>query len=132
VTIERSGATSIEVDLDPVRIAEVVDNLMKNALRYTSAGDQIVLGTDAPAGSIRIWVQDSGAGIPPDRIESIFDRYTKSSDSGGSGLGLAIARRLVEAHGGSITVASELGAGSRFTIALPDRGRGAGVRSPEP
>jgi signal transduction histidine kinase len=120
VAIERTGASSLEAELDPVRVAEVIDNLVKNALRYTSAGDRIVLGADAPAGTVRFWVQDSGAGIPPDRIDSIFDRYAKSSDSGGSGLGLAIARRLVEAHGGTITVASELGAGSTFTIVIPE------------
>lgn len=119
VAIERTGTSSIEAELDPARIAEVVDNLVKNALRYTSAGDRIVLGGDATADVIRIWVQDTGAGIAPDRLEAIFDRYAKSSDSGGSGLGLAIAKRLVEAHGGTISVASELGAGTTFTIMLP-------------
>lgn len=119
ITIARAGAKELDVNLDPVRIAEVVDNLVKNALRYTSAGDRIELGADAQADSIQIWVRDSGSGIPPERIDTVFDRYTKSSDSGGSGLGLAIAKRLVEAHGGTISVESQIGTGSTFTISLP-------------
>lgn len=119
VSVERSGVSPLDVDLDPVRIAEVVDNLMKNAVRHTNAGGWVELGADAPAGSARIWVRDTGNGIPPEQLGSIFDRYAKSADSGGSGLGLAIARRLVEAHGGTISVESEVGVGTTFTIELP-------------
>ena len=119
VAIVRTGSRALEATIDPVRIAEVVDNLMKNAVRHTSAGGQVELGAGAAAGSVRIWVRDNGDGIPPDRIATIFDRYAKSSDSGGSGLGLAIARRLVDAHGGTIAVESQVGMGTTFTITLP-------------
>jgi signal transduction histidine kinase len=121
VMVDRTGASALDAELDPVRIAEVVDNLMKNAVRHTNAGGHIELGADALAGSVRIWVRDTGNGIPPERLESIFDRYAKSADSGGTGLGLAIARRLVEAHGGTISVESQLAAGTTFTIVLPQQ-----------
>lgn len=119
ISIDRIGAPPLEAELDPVRISEVVENLMKNALRYTDTGDRIELGARKQNESLIMWVRDSGSGIPPERIESIFDRYAKSSDSGGSGLGLAISRRLVEAHGGTISVESRPGEGATFTIALP-------------
>jgi signal transduction histidine kinase len=119
VDVERSGLSELMADVDPMRMAEVVDNLMKNAVRHTNPGGRVDLGADVVDGGIRIWVRDNGDGIPPDRIETIFDRYAKSADSGGSGLGLAIARRLVEAHGGTISVESRLGQGSTFTIVLP-------------
>jgi signal transduction histidine kinase len=119
VDVERSGLSELMADVDPMRMAEVVDNLMKNAVRHTNPGGRVALGADVVDDGIRIWVRDIGDGIPPDRIEAIFDRYAKSADSGGSGLGLAIARRLVEAHGGTISVESRLGQGSTFTIVLP-------------
>ncbi len=119
VTVDRTGASVLDAELDPVRIAEVVDNLMKNAVRHTNGGGRVELGVDAAAGSVRIWVRDTGNGIAPEQLESIFDRYAKSVDSGGTGLGLAITRRLVEAHGGTISVESQLGAGTTFTIFLP-------------
>ena len=119
VTVDRTGASVLDAELDPVRIAEVVDNLMKNAVRHTNGGGRVELGVDAAAGSVRIWVRDTGNGIAPEQLESIFDRYAKSVDSGGTGLGLAITRRLVEAHGGTISVESQLGAGTTFTIILP-------------
>jgi signal transduction histidine kinase len=119
VDVERSGLSELMADVDPMRMAEVVDNLMKNAVRHTNPGGRVELGGDVVDGGIRIWVRDTGDGIPPDRIETIFERYAKSADSGGSGLGLSIARRLVEAHGGTISVESRLGQGSTFTIVLP-------------
>jgi two-component system sensor histidine kinase BaeS len=119
VTVVRTGAQELGADVDPVRISEVVDNLMKNAVRHTNPGGQIELGADTVDRSVRIWVRDTGTGIPPEQIATIFDRFAKSADSGGSGLGLAIARRLVEAHGGTISVESQPGAGSTFTILLP-------------
>lgn len=119
IAVLRTGPDAFDAEIDPVRMAEVVDNLMKNAVRHTNAGGQVELGADVSEQEIRIWVRDTGNGIPPERLATIFDRYAKSADSGGSGLGLAIARRLVEAHGGTIAVESELGAGTTFTITLP-------------
>jgi two-component system, OmpR family, sensor kinase len=68
---------------------------------------------------VEIAVEDTGPGIPPDRIDGIFDRYTRSADSGGTGLGLAIAKALVEAHGGSIGAESEEGRGATLRLVLP-------------
>ncbi len=107
-----------EVELDAVRIREVLSNLIANALRYTPAGGRIVVAaeptrTSGPepggargGGGVRFSVRDTGSGIPPDRIADVFDRFSKSADSRGAGLGLAIAKSLVEAHGGTIGVRS--------------------------
>lgn len=119
VDVIRTGLDSLEADIDSVRMAEVIDNLMRNAVQHTDTGDRIELGADTIDRSVRIWVRDTGTGIPPERIATIFDRYTKSVDSGGSGLGLAIARRLVDVHGGTISVESQIGSGTTFTIELP-------------
>jgi len=105
---------------------EVVSNLVANALRYTGAGGTIRLEASVSAGppgaagnDIEIRVRDTGAGIAPDVLPHVFDRFAKSPESRGSGLGLAIAKDLVEAHGGTITAESKLGAGSTFRILLP-------------
>ncbi len=71
------------------------------------------------AGEAVITVTDSGPGIPPEQLPHIFDRYVKAADSGGSGLGLAIARRLMEAHGGSIAAEVPAEGGTRFVLRLP-------------
>lgn len=119
ISIERSGPKDLNAEVDPFRLAEIFDNLLKNALRHTSPGDRIELGADSSESELLIWVRDTGEGIPADQLPTVFDRYAKSADSGGSGLGLAIARRLVEAHGGTITVESTEGQGAAFTIRLP-------------
>jgi two-component system sensor histidine kinase BaeS len=121
VAIERSGPDDLEAEVDPFRLAEVIDNLLKNALRHTSAGDRIELGAGSSENGLVIWVRDTGAGIPADQLPTVFDRFAKSADSGGSGLGLAIAKRLVEAHGGTISAESVEGQGSTFTIRMPMR-----------
>jgi signal transduction histidine kinase len=105
---------------DPDRLAEVLRNLIANALRYTPPGGDIVVGATAPdPATVEFAVTDSGAGLAPGDAERIFDRFQRAADSTGSGLGLSIARELVTAHGGSIA-ASSAGAGRgttvRFTI----------------
>ncbi len=107
-------------DLDPLRIREVLTNLIANALRYTPAGGRITVAAqvDAPE-RLRVTVSDTGAGIPPERLAHVFDRFYKSDESRGSGLGLAIAESLVESHGGAIQVESTLGVGTTFTLRLP-------------
>jgi two-component system, OmpR family, sensor histidine kinase BaeS len=105
---------------DPDRLAEVLRNLIANALRYTPAGGAIVVeGTAPDPATVVFAVTDSGAGLAPGDAERIFDRFHRAADSTGSGLGLSIARELVTAHGGSIA-ASSAGPGHgttvRFTI----------------
>ncbi len=125
VELARSGADDLVAEVDPFRLAEVIDNLLKNALRHTSEGDRIELGAESSGNDLVIWVRDTGEGIPADQLPSVFDRYAKSADSGGSGLGLAIAKRLVEAHDGTISVESAVGQGqpSRFDCRGPKRDR---------
>jgi signal transduction histidine kinase len=108
------------LNVDAVRLREVIANLLANALRYTPAGGRVTLaGQPAPEGGIVLEVSDTGAGISPDALPYIFDRFYKSADSRGSGLGLAIAKNLVVAHGGEINARSAPGAGTTITFRLP-------------
>jgi signal transduction histidine kinase len=112
---------TIAVDAD--RMAQVLGNLLSNALRYTPAGGEIVLSAENGGHTVVLRVQDNGAGIQAADLPHIFDRFYRAdqsrSDNGESGLGLAIAKSLVEAHGGKIAVASAPAAGTTFTIVLP-------------
>ncbi|HEV8564086.1 MAG TPA: HAMP domain-containing sensor histidine kinase [Actinomycetota bacterium] len=107
------------VDVDPVRIGQVLSNLVSNAVRYTPAGGTVTLGAERTEDGVALSVADTGSGIPSEELPHIFDRFAKSSDSGGSGLGLAIAKQLVEAHGGTISAASEPGHGTTMRVVLP-------------
>jgi len=107
-------------DVDPVRIRQVVLNLLANAVRHSPDGGVVsvrVRGTSAR--KLTIAVADTGAGIAPEELAKIFDRFYKGKDSTGSGLGLTIARSLVRAHGGEIVAASAPGAGTTITVGLP-------------
>lgn len=120
----QSEALLPEINVDPDRMAQVLGNLLSNALRYTPAGGQIVLGAREKGASVQLTVQDTGQGIEPDALPRLFDRFyrgdgARPTDGGESGLGLAIAKSLVELHGGVISVESRLGQGTRFTITLP-------------
>jgi two-component system sensor histidine kinase BaeS len=108
------------IDLDPVRMRQVVSNLVDNAIRAMPDGGSIRLVAERAPGGLAIEVTDDGPGIPPALRDSVFERFTKSETSRGSGLGLAIARAIVEAHGGAITTASGRdGRGTSFRIELP-------------
>jgi len=113
-----------EVSADAQRMRQVIANLVSNALRYTPPGGEIRLVGRARHGEMTMRVEDTGAGIPPIDLPHIFDRFyrgdkSRSRHAGGSGLGLAIAKQLVEAHGGTIEVESEVGQGTAFIITLP-------------
>jgi signal transduction histidine kinase len=115
-----------EIAVDEIRIAQVLGNLVSNALRYTSDGGRIVLSAQRQVGQLRLSVEDDGAGIAPDALPQIFERFHRGDASRQqsdleSGLGLAIVRSLVEAHGGTITAKSEgVGKGSAFSVCLPE------------
>ncbi|MCC6791575.1 MAG: HAMP domain-containing histidine kinase [Thermomicrobiales bacterium] len=110
-----------EIELDPVRIRQVLGNALANALRYTPAGGEVRIDVTRSNDEVTFNVIDTGPGAPPETVATMFDRFAKAADSGGSGLGLAIAKSLVEAHGGRITAESRPGAGMtiRFTIPIP-------------
>src|SRR4051794_19299537 len=97
---------SASVNVDPVRMREVISNLLSNALRHTPAGGSVTVRISATAAATSVAVTDTGPGMTPDEIARVFDRFYKGSDSRGSGLGLTIARSLVTAHGGSIQALS--------------------------
>jgi signal transduction histidine kinase len=125
IELQINAASSLPpVSVDPDRLAQVLGNLLANALRYTAVGGQICLATAQDGDRVLLTLQDTGAGIPPDELLPVFDRFYRGSearvgDGGESGLGLAIAKSLVELHGGTISVESSLGKGTTFTIALP-------------
>jgi signal transduction histidine kinase len=112
-----------EIQVDPLRIREVLVNLLSNAVRYTPVQGWVKVGaSESNTGedrSVIIFVQDSGAGIGSADLSRIFERFYKSSDSGGMGLGLSIAKYLVEAHGGRIWAESEPGKGTKISFSIP-------------
>lgn len=108
-----------ELELDPVRIREVLTNLMANALRYTPPEGKICLRCERQDSQVVVSVSDTGSGIPAADLPHIFDRFYKSPDSHGAGLGLAIARNLVTAHGGHISASSQPGQGTTIRFTLP-------------
>lgn len=127
LSVEPSPA--IVADVDAERIRQVVANLVDNALRHTSAGGHVRVGVSGRNGDAVVRVQDDGVGIPFKDLPHIFERFyvvdrSRSRDSGGSGLGLAIVKQIVEAHGGSVHVDSELGSGASFSCTLPAQIKG--------
>jgi two-component system, OmpR family, sensor kinase len=111
------------VTADPGRLAQAVLNLADNAVKNTDPGDTIAIGIAARGPDVRIWVRDTGIGIPPEDQERIFERFERGAAAGrryrGAGLGLAIAKTVAEAHGGRLELESEPGLGSRFTVVIP-------------
>lgn len=112
-----------QVDADPVRLEQIVLNLLDNALKYSEEHTTVTLAIAKEKQRTVISVKDEGIGIPVEQIDQIFEKMfrvekSRSRTFGGSGLGLAIVKELVEAHGGTIEVKSELGKGSLFTIAI--------------
>jgi signal transduction histidine kinase len=119
-------AQQATVEADPGRVGEVLRNLLGNAITHTSERGRITVNLSDEGNELRIGVADTGAGIPPEDVPYVFERFYRVDPSrvratGGAGLGLTIAKRLVEAHGGTIRAESELGKGSRFTFTLPKK-----------
>ena len=112
----------VEADQDMLR--QVWTNLLQNAIKYTPAGGRILVRASYDGSGIRCEVSDSGIGISAADLPHVFERFFRADRSrtgAGNGLGLSLARRIVELHGGTLTVASELGTGSTFTVSLPAR-----------
>lgn len=119
VTLTGSVADLPELDIDPVRVREVLENLVANAVRYTPGGGAVGIAAGRNGRGATFSVADTGPGIPPETLPHVFDRFWKTADSGGSGLGLAIAKSLVEAHGGEIRAESLPGSGTTMRFTLP-------------
>ena len=113
-----------EVELDRTRISQVVGNLLENAIVNTPEGGAVTISATGDGDMVTVSVADTGHGIAPEDLERVFYRFyrvdpSRARSTGGAGLGLTIARQLVEAHGGSIRVESELGRGAIFSFYLP-------------
>lgn len=120
------GAESAPATIDPMRMRQVIDNLITNAIKYNREWGSVTVtvNPDADAGGISVEVRDTGQGIPDADLPRIFDRFyrtnaAKSSTTVGTGLGLSITREIIHRHGGHLTVTSELGIGTTFRVTVP-------------
>ncbi|MGC5562516.1 ATP-binding protein [Streptomyces sp. FR-108] len=123
VRLRIEAAEELAADADPVRLRQVISNLVSNAIRHTPNGGQVVLRSRVEGDELVVEVADSGTGIDPADLPHVFDRFWRADKSrtrqtGGSGLGLAITRKLTEAHDGTVSVTSTPGLGSVFTVRL--------------
>ncbi|MBX3217415.1 MAG: response regulator [Labilithrix sp.] len=132
VTLEVAiPATLPLIYVDPVRLKQILYNLVSNGIKFTPAGGAVRVVARGDDQAVRLDVEDTGVGIRPEDVPRLFKEFVQLEPTGlavkpeGTGLGLALTRRLVEMHGGTISVKSEVGEGSTFTIVLP------GVRKPE-
>jgi len=112
----------ISADREKVRV--ILDNLIANAIKFTPSGGRVRVALRGQDDGIEVEVIDTGVGIPPEELELIFDRFYQVEDPltrrhGGMGLGLTIVKGLVDLHGGTVSVESVPGRGSRFVIVLP-------------
>jgi signal transduction histidine kinase len=120
ITLAVSSFPTVTAVLDEQRVHQVFANLIANAVRYTPAGGTITLSAQAEDGQVRFSVTDSGAGISPENLPRVFERFWSGGKCRGcAGLGLAISRAIVQAHGGEMTVDSQPGQGATFTFTLP-------------
>jgi two-component system sensor histidine kinase VicK len=118
------GARPVYVDLDVNKFAQVLINLVNNAIKFTPDTGTITVRVEPGPGTVRVLVQDNGVGIPPDLLPQVFDRFTPARREGlrgehTTGLGLATCKAVVELHHGILTVESTEGEGSTFTVELP-------------
>jgi len=124
ITAQSEVPADVVVNADRERLGQVLRNLLANAATHTPAGGAISVTAHRAGDSVRLVVADTGGGIAAEHLPHVFDRFYRADPSraratGGAGLGLAIVKQLVEAHGGSVAVASEPGQGTQFTITLP-------------
>jgi two-component system OmpR family sensor kinase len=116
----------LEIAIDPVRIEQLLHNLIGNAIKFCRAGDTIRVSLAKTEGEVRMTITDSGTGMSAKTMQSLFEPFSRAGNTGtagenSTGLGLHICQRIVEAHDGTITAGSELSQGTTFTVALPLR-----------
>jgi signal transduction histidine kinase len=109
---------------DPQRLGQVLTNLIGNAVKFTPAGGQVIVGLRGTVAGAEMWVRDTGVGIDPDELPRVFERFYRGAKvsemrAAGSGLGLSIVRSIVEMHGGQVTISSRPGDGTLVTVLLP-------------
>jgi heavy metal sensor kinase len=122
VTLTQTGNRDVLCEADRTQMERVITNLLSNALKYTPEGGWVRVSAEASGSNVRLVVEDSGVGIPPNHLPHIFDRFYRVPDPNpekGLGLGLSFVAAIVKAHGGEIRVDSEAGRGSRFEVILP-------------
>jgi signal transduction histidine kinase len=110
---------------DPMRLGQTLDNLLSNAIKFTRPGGTVRVTVSSQGDTAHLEVSDTGVGIPQDEAAKVFERFFRASTAEtvkGTGLGLSIAKSIVEAHGGTIAVDSEVGVGTTFRIDLPAQG----------
>jgi signal transduction histidine kinase len=130
ITLDTEGPLPLEADT--ARLRQVLDNLLSNAIKYTPTGGAVVLSTSDRDGQRRIEISDNGIGVPHSELGQLFSRFYRASTATrraipGTGLGLVIARAIVEGHGGTISLESREGEGTRVTVTLPLRQPGGGT-----
>jgi signal transduction histidine kinase len=126
--------SGLEIAGDEIRLKRVLENLVTNAIKFSPAGTQIILGARSMGDVVSVWVDDEGPGVPLDEQAKLFTEYgrTSSLPTGGessTGLGLAICRRIVAAHGGVIIMRNRLKGGAHFEFCLPRVAKPSGVES---
>ena len=124
------GANPVMISADRRALVAVADNLLSNAVRYTTEGGEVTIDVRNDGADALLRVSDSGIGIESKHLERIFERFyrvdhSRSRELGGTGLGLAIVKNWVQAHGGTIAVESSIGVGTTFTVSLPKEASGA-------
>jgi two-component system phosphate regulon sensor histidine kinase PhoR len=123
IEVRNAVAPEAEVFADPHRLMQMLTNLIDNAIKFNREGGAVSV-TFTAGDRDRIIVTDSGEGIPSHHVDRLFERFyrvdrARSRELGGTGLGLAIVKHLARSHGGEVTVRSQFGEGSEFTIELP-------------
>jgi signal transduction histidine kinase/DNA-binding response OmpR family regulator len=119
-----SDQAKIVMDYDPERFLQIIHNLLSNAIKFTPSGGRVILRAELKGKWLQISVTDSGAGIAPDDLPQLFERFFQAKNqehakAGGTGIGLSLTRELVKAMGGDISVESQVGVGSTFFVKLP-------------